>query len=497
MIKKIRVFTLIIALIVNLCVVPTHISYADTATNSIKKIAIEKTAMAIAIGSALGITVGQAGYALYSEKFLTPIKQYLTKHEEKNGVMSAYVKDGKTYVSKEVIQDVADYMTEKKMFTNVINDIDGIYLDTFLDVDGIMDNESFLMSCPYFSDYANKYPTKASAMYSMIGLPYYYTHCRETYEKYTFGIMKFSDKVKYIQLHLNEKARIIEVRTYDEYKTMIGTASCNFGRVQFDANSSMSYVQTIDSGAYYTPDTVEWDFGFRIGLKEQVVCLQAYSVADKGLNGKSIDNWDTAWAQQAIDVLKDIEINTSISADAVESADAESVIDALPLSLPQYGIDGTTADDAMQNTASIPMSQAKSGEVTLSPSAIDALSEAIAQAISEAGTTTGEQTLTGEISITPPTYGDLGQYKLDLKDVFPFCIPFDLIRLVKCFLAEPQAPYIEFPIMYPTGIYTTDTCNVVIDLSEYNSVAQVVRTLETILFMLGLIKITRAHMIKA
>ncbi len=44
-----------------------------------------------------------------------------------------------------------------------------------------------------------------------------------------------------------------------------------------------------------------------------------------------------------------------------------------------------------------------------------------------------------------PTVGDfLGDYdvpgKLNWKEYFPFCIPFDLIKFIGCLAAEPKAP---------------------------------------------------------
>ena len=497
MTKKIKVFSLIIALIVNLCVVPTHISYADTISNPIRKIAIQTTAMAVAVGSALGLTVGEAGYNAYETYVLNPIKSYLRRYEEKDGVIGAYYKDGKTYVSKEMIQGTATYLNDNQKFTNISNEIDGIYLDTFLDVDGVMDVRSFFMSCPYFAEFANKYPDNAERLCNTKGLPYYYTHTNYNGTKYTYGIFKFDDKVKYFKLTLNPGSRIIQISRFNGNRESVSISDINNGRVCIDLpNGSFRYETGIANKLYYTPSSEETDFGFRIGLTKQIISEPQYTVASDAIKGNTIDNWDSAWAQQVIDVLKDMEINTSISADAIADATADKIIDALPLSLPQYGIDGTTADVAIENTASIPMSQAKSGEVVLSPSAIDELSEDIAKAISESGVNTGEQTIVGEITIPQPVYSGLSSYELDLTDVFPFCIPFDLVDLIKVFSASPEAPKFSIPIKYPTGFNSWESYDLEVDLSSFDSVALVVRTLETVLFILGLLKITRSAMIR-
>ena len=80
------------------------------------------------------------------------------------------------------------------------------------------------------------------------------------------------------------------------------------------------------------------------------------------------------------------------------------------------------------------------------------------------------------------------KWVVDLSKFFPFCIPFDLVYLLDVLDAEPQAPRFEIPLKLPAyGIDYT----FVIDLSDFDSVAAVFRTFETILFILGLILLTR------
>ena len=93
-------------------------------------------------------------------------------------------------------------------------------------------------------------------------------------------------------------------------------------------------------------------------------------------------------------------------------------------------------------------------------------------------------------------------YTADLKDVFPFCIPFDLIHLFEVFDAEPEAPVFEIPIDLQvdnpfTGasiVSYKDTIK--IDLSDYEEPIKVIRIFEVIFFLIGLMLITRSHMIK-
>lgn len=76
-----------------------------------------------------------------------------------------------------------------------------------------------------------------------------------------------------------------------------------------------------------------------------------------------------------------------------------------------------------------------------------------------------------------------GEYTLDLSEFFPFCIPFDLYNMLKLFDGEPVAPSWEWPIEVPSiGIHES----IEVDLSVFDSVAAVLRNVETIAFGVGL-----------
>ena len=73
-----------------------------------------------------------------------------------------------------------------------------------------------------------------------------------------------------------------------------------------------------------------------------------------------------------------------------------------------------------------------------------------------------------------------------LSEKFPFSIPFDLVALVTVLSAEPEAP--EFSGTIDLKVYQW---NYDLDFSQFDTVAAVFRTAETILFVFGLIMITR------
>lgn len=82
-----------------------------------------------------------------------------------------------------------------------------------------------------------------------------------------------------------------------------------------------------------------------------------------------------------------------------------------------------------------------------------------------------------------PTSEDLPDFKFDLRELFPFCIPFDIYRLLSSFDAEPEAPHVQLPIVIESiGFsYTLD-----LDFSAWNPVAQAMRTAELIVYAIAL-----------
>ena len=77
----------------------------------------------------------------------------------------------------------------------------------------------------------------------------------------------------------------------------------------------------------------------------------------------------------------------------------------------------------------------------------------------------------------------------DLSELFPFCIPFDLIKAIKVFNHEPETPHVEWTLNIKPLNYSY---TFVIDLSEFNTVAAICRTMFLLMFIVGLIMATRA-----
>lgn len=119
---------------------------------------------------------------------------------------------------------------------------------------------------------------------------------------------------------------------------------------------------------------------------------------------------------------------------------------------------------------------------------IGALEQTITNAFSwsNGSTTSAIQEQTESISVTP-SEDDSNDYKFTLTNLFPFCIPFDIYNIFTSFSQTAAAPSMSIPIVVQRlGInYTLN-----LDLSSFNTVAQICRTLEFIAFCVGLAILT-------
>lgn len=89
--------------------------------------------------------------------------------------------------------------------------------------------------------------------------------------------------------------------------------------------------------------------------------------------------------------------------------------------------------------------------------------------------------------VTPLPDINMEHYQVDLKDIFPFCIPFDFIELLGVLDAQPRAPCFTFPVVIPALDYRED---VKLDLSIFDDVAKVIRLCEKVSFILFLMFVT-------
>lgn len=103
------------------------------------------------------------------------------------------------------------------------------------------------------------------------------------------------------------------------------------------------------------------------------------------------------------------------------------------------------------------------------------------------GTGSGNTGNTGSTWVPPSTHT---QFALaDLSKYFPFCIPFDLFDFFQLLNADPVAPVLSWEMQDLSG----QTYALSVNLSEWDSVAQLFRRLQLFLFICGLAAASRKY----
>lgn len=107
----------------------------------------------------------------------------------------------------------------------------------------------------------------------------------------------------------------------------------------------------------------------------------------------------------------------------------------------------------------------------------------------------GEADVADQIEDTPAQSisQNVSDYQVGgLPGVFPFCIPFDIYNFFECLAAEPVAPHFVWRFYVP-GICDE---SIDLDLAQFDTVAQIVRTMELLAFIVGLAVVTRNRFLR-
>ena len=89
--------------------------------------------------------------------------------------------------------------------------------------------------------------------------------------------------------------------------------------------------------------------------------------------------------------------------------------------------------------------------------------------------------------VVPTVDSSFGDIAGSIRYKFPFSIPWDLHHLFKKMANTPKAPYFELPIVLERyGIYE----KIIVDMSPFQKLSDMSRTLFSLIFVLGLIKLT-------
>lgn len=109
--------------------------------------------------------------------------------------------------------------------------------------------------------------------------------------------------------------------------------------------------------------------------------------------------------------------------------------------------------------------------------------------------------LEDQISDSPVTgsgeVGSVGEYVTPgLAEVFPFCIPFDIYRFFTLLVAEPLAPSWTAQLAFPDALGGTQSVTIDLNSDTWNNLAAIVRTMELLVFIIGLAYVTRSMFIR-
>lgn len=134
--------------------------------------------------------------------------------------------------------------------------------------------------------------------------------------------------------------------------------------------------------------------------------------------------------------------------------------------------------DAIAGIADITLPVAGVGDIAIDPAVPADVAIPVTPAIpadrAEAVPATGDAT---------QPYPATGDYTLPLADFFPFCIPFDLYKILSAFDASPVAPEFDVPIVVQSiGLNVP----VHVDLSEWEPAAVIVRNIGFVVFCAAL-----------
>lgn len=118
------------------------------------------------------------------------------------------------------------------------------------------------------------------------------------------------------------------------------------------------------------------------------------------------------------------------------------------------------------------------------------------KALDDTGTDTDNPSKPGEgtdtdnpsDSVNWPSAGDISLPKLIISK-FPFCIPFDVARLIGLLEAEPKTPIFHVPLKVGTILDE----EIVLDLSQWDNAVRIIRWGELIVFVAGLVLVTRNY----
>lgn len=236
----------------------------------------------------------------------------------------------------------------------------------------------------------------------------------------------------------------------------------------------------------------DWTINNNIATFQSDWLLFVCNVENGGITGTSLvprSKYDTlALPQDGI-----IEIGKSNTIDGIVSINpdfTQALIDGAYALITPYTMDITSEDVtvAIPNNVAGILEGITAGTISGEQAIAD--SRAIPVDITDPQAIASAQQAVGS---SVPEFQTIG-----LADLFPFCIPFDIVNFLRAFTADPQAP--EFDIKLPNGKTIDgkiqyDTYHV--SFAQFNWIAEIVRSMEVVAFCVMLALATRNRMVRS
>lgn len=219
------------------------------------------------------------------------------------------------------------------------------------------------------------------------------------------------------------------------------------------------------------------------------------TVVTNGGNKVSLNNqieWDIAY--QVLTIGDDQILGDPDKLGGLTGSERKKLAPPDLLDFPDFGGNGGTIDindyigglsgaiGSQDGTADVNITDSQ-GVVSAETMTIDQTTDITAET-----ETTSDAVNQGELISTATPSTELADYTIDLRNYFPFCIPWNLYDMITLLVADPVAPHVQYPfVIEPLNVnYTID-----LDFSQFDSVAAVLRTMELLAAGIGLALMTK------
>lgn len=264
---------------------------------------------------------------------------------------------------------------------------------------------------------------------------------------------------------------------------------CGYADYPLEIFNDGTAVRTVDNvgGVQFFNSKLGWDFssGGVTGFSSISLFVEGSLVhgitTDKDLTLESVgQDVDTDYKTYVDTGIVDIEWGVHFEDPSGDDENHDIGIPGVPVRIPS--LDSDVYIDQTQQ-------EAQTGDTPQ-----DVLDELLQQSGSGgSGTGTGDGSGSGNTGNSGSTWvppSSHNQFALvDLSKYFPFCIPFDLYDFFTLLDAEPVAPVLSWEIQDLSG----QSYSLSVDLSEWDSVAQLFRRLQLFLFICGLAAASRKY----